>query len=100
VTALGLQALPKQLHQGSALVALAGRVDGVQPVTESRIRLRVEVAVTIQGEAHRGMPGPGSHLLRVGGGRDPQGDGRVAQIVDAQSGAPGRTGHQDSSGSI
>jgi hypothetical protein len=52
VTALGPLALPKQLHQGGALVALAGRIDGVQPLAESRIRLGVQVAVAVQGEAH------------------------------------------------
>jgi hypothetical protein len=41
------------------------------------------VAVAVEGEAHRCMPGAGGDFLGVGPGRDPQGDGRVAKVVDA-----------------
>jgi hypothetical protein len=36
-----------------------------------RHRTRVQVAVAVQGEAHRGMPGAGGDFLGVGAGRDP-----------------------------
>jgi len=68
------------------LVTLDGRVDGVQPVAEGGIGLGIQVAVAVEGEAHRGMPGAGGDFLGVGPGRDPQGDGRVAKVVDAQAG--------------
>jgi hypothetical protein len=90
---LGQRSLPKQLDHGGALIALAGRVHGVQPIAEGGIRLRVQVAVAVKGEAHRGMPGSGGDFLGVGAGRDPQGDGRVAKVVDTQAlepGVPGR----------
>jgi hypothetical protein len=84
---------PEKVHHGGVFVALAGRVESVQPVAEGGIGLGIQVAVAVHGEAHRGMPGPGGDLLGVGAGRDPQGDGRVAKVVDAQAiqpGVPGR----------
>src|SRR4029453_14330041 len=38
------------------------------------------------------MPGSGGPLFGVGAGRDPQGDGRVAKVVDARAAQPGRPG--------
>jgi hypothetical protein len=58
---LGPRALPKQLYNAGALVALTGRVDGVQPVAEGGIRLRVQMAVAVQCETHRSSAAsPGS----------------------------------------
>jgi len=51
------------------------------------------MAIAVQGEAHRGVPGPGGDLLGAGPGGDPQGDRRVPQVMDAQplqAGGPGR----------
>lgn len=38
------------------------------------------------------MPSAGGDFLGVGAGRDPQGDGRVAKVVDAQAVQPGVSG--------
>ena len=43
--------------------APAGRPDRIQPLTQGQVRLRVQVAVAVQGEVHRGMAGPGRDLL-------------------------------------
>ena len=62
-----LRAFAKQFHHGGVvLVALARRVDGVQPLAEGHIGLGIQVAVAVQGEADRGMSGSGGDLLGVG----------------------------------
>jgi hypothetical protein len=50
-------------------------MERVQPVAERRVRLRVQVAVAVEGEADRGVTGPGGDLLEAGAGGEPQGDG-------------------------
>jgi hypothetical protein len=77
-------------------VVPAGRCRRARPGGRAarRVGLRVQMAVAVPGEAHRGMPGPGRDLLGVGAGRDPQGDRRVPQVVDAQPVQPsGVRGH-------
>ena len=37
----------------------------VQAVPERLIGVRIEVAVAIEGEAHRGVPGPGGDLFGI-----------------------------------
>jgi hypothetical protein len=39
------------------------------------------VAVAVQGERDRGVPGPDANPLGVRAGRDPQRDGGVPQVV-------------------
>jgi hypothetical protein len=56
-------------------------------------RPRVQVAVAIQGEAHRGVPSPRRNLLGIRTNRNPERDSRVPKVVAAQpiqSGSPGR----------
>jgi hypothetical protein len=64
----------------------------IQAIPERLIGVRMEVAVAVQGEADRGMPGPGGDLLGIGAGRDPQRHRRMPQVVDAQPIQPGRPG--------
>ena len=56
----------------------------IQPVAQRRVGLRVEVAGEVQGEAQRGVAGAGGDLLGTSPGRDPQGHGRVPQVVEPQ----------------
>jgi hypothetical protein len=53
----------------------------VQAVPQRLIGVRIEMTVTVQGEADRGMPGPSRDLLRVGARRNPQGDGRMPRAA-------------------
>ena len=67
---------PRPARRGSRTTVavrcrLGGAVQRVQAVAERGVGLRVQVAVTVEGEAHRGMAGPGGDLLGVGPGRDP-----------------------------
>jgi hypothetical protein len=64
----------------------------IQAVPERLIGVGVEVAVTVEGEADRGVPSPGGDLLGIGARRDPQGDRGMPQVVDAQSIERGRAG--------
>src|SRR5215211_8781086 len=49
---------PRQPHNRAGRRWPGGAVERIQAVAERRVGLRVEVAIAIQGEAHRGMPGP------------------------------------------
>jgi hypothetical protein len=67
---------------------MPGRLDHA-----ARLGLRVQVPVAVEGEADRGMDGPGRGFLGAGAGRDPQGHSPVPKVVDAQpvqAGLPGR----------
>jgi hypothetical protein len=48
------------------MIPSAGRPDRVHALAHRQVRLRVQVPVAVEGEAHRGMAGPGCDLLRVG----------------------------------
>ena len=52
---------------------MGGAVERVQAVAERGVGLGVEVAVAVQGEAHRGVAGPSRDFLGTGAGGDPQG---------------------------
>jgi hypothetical protein len=67
---------------------------GVQAVPERLIRVRIEMAIAIQGEADRGVPGPSGDLLGIRPGRNPQRHGRMPQVVNAQPIQPGRSGRR------
>ena len=56
----------------------------IKAVPERLIGLGVEVAIAVEGEADRGMPGPRGDLLGIRPGRNPQRDRRMPQVVDAQ----------------
>jgi ADP-ribose pyrophosphatase YjhB (NUDIX family) len=65
----------------------------IQAVPQRLIGVRIEVAVAVQGEADRGMPGPGGDLLGIRPGSNPQRHCRMPQVMDAQpiqSGRPGQ----------
>src|SRR4029453_18606452 len=81
---------PRQPNDRARGRWLDGAVERVQAVAERAVGLRVEVAVAVQGEAHRGVPSPRRDLLRVGAGRDPQRHRRVPKGVDAQPAQPPR----------
>jgi hypothetical protein len=66
----------------------------IQAVPERLIGVRIEVAVAVQGEAHRGMPSPGGDLLGIRPGRDPQRHRRVPKVVDPQPVQPSRPGRR------
>jgi hypothetical protein len=66
---------------------LGERMKGVQAVPERLIRIRIEMAIAIQGEADRGVPGPSGDLLGIRPGRMPQ-------VVNAQPIQPGRSGRR------
>jgi hypothetical protein len=76
---------PRQPNHGAIRCRLGVAVERVQTVAERSVGLRVQVAVTVQGEAHRGMPGPGGDLLRIGAGRDPQRYRRMTEVVQEAS---------------
>ena len=59
-------------------------MERVKAIPERLIGVGIEVAVAVEGEADRGVPGPGGDLLGIRAGRDPQGDRGVAQVVDTQ----------------
>jgi hypothetical protein len=61
--------LPAQPNYGGLGSWTGGTVEHVQAVMECGVGLRVQVAVPVQGEAHRGMPSPSGDLLGVGPGR-------------------------------
>jgi hypothetical protein len=61
-----------------------GHEQFVQAVAERRIGLGEQVAVAVEHEAGRGVPGPDGDLLGGGAGRDPQRYRRVAKVMDAQ----------------
>src|SRR4030095_12985780 len=63
--------LPTQPNHGRLGGRPGGAVERIQAVAEGGIGLRVQVAVAIQGEAHRGGPSPSRGLLGIGTGRDP-----------------------------
>ncbi len=53
------------------------------------VMLRVEVSVAIKNDRHRGVAGQRGDLLRVGAVGNPQRDGGVAEVVNAQRGEIG-----------
>jgi hypothetical protein len=55
----------------------------VEAVAERRVGLREQVAIAVQHEAGRGVPGPHRDLFRGGAGRNPQRHRCMAEIVDA-----------------
>jgi hypothetical protein len=57
-------------NHGAGRCRMSGAVERVQAVAQGGVGLGVQVAVAIEGEADRGMPGPGGDLLGVGAGRD------------------------------
>ena len=61
----------------------------VQTVPQRSVRLRVQMPIAVQGEAHRGVPGACGDLFRTGSGGDPQRDRRVPKVMDAQPLQPG-----------
>jgi hypothetical protein len=69
-------------------------MQGVQAVPERLIGIRIEVAVAVQGEADRGVPGPGGNLLRIRPGCNPQRHRRMPQVMDAQPIQPSRSGRR------
>jgi hypothetical protein len=74
-----LQAAELRLHDLAQLGRAAGHVERVQ------VGLRVQVAVAVEGEAHRRVPGAGRDLLGAGASRDLQRHRRVAKVMDAQA---------------
>jgi hypothetical protein len=56
---------PRQPHHRARWYRLGSAVEHVQAVAQSGISLQGQMAVAVQGEAHRGMPGPGRDLLGV-----------------------------------
>jgi hypothetical protein len=62
----------------------------VQAVPERLIRVRIQVAMAVEGETDRGVPGPSGDLLGIRPGRNPQRHRRMPQVVDAQPIQPGR----------
>ena len=74
------------------LACLGERMQGVQAVPEHLIGVRIEVAIAVQGEADRGVAGPGGDLLGIRAGRDPQRHRCMPQVMDAQPIQPGRPG--------
>jgi hypothetical protein len=65
-------------------------VHGVQAVGRLVIMAREQVAVAVQGECDRGVPGPDADLLGIGAGGDPQGHGGEPQVVGPQRHQPNR----------
>jgi hypothetical protein len=92
--ALGPRSLPAQLDHHTRLGLVAGHIEGVQAVAERRVGRRVQVAVAAEGEADGGVTGAGGDILGAVAGGDPQGDGRVAQVVDAQAVQVGLAGRR------
>ena len=66
----------------------------VEAVAERDVGLRLEVAVAVEGEADRGVTGQGSNFLGARAGGDPERDGGVPKVVDAE---PSERGGLDSS---
>jgi len=60
-------------------------VHGVQAVAQLGVVAWEQVAVAVQREADRGVPGPHGDLLGRRASGDPQRHGGVAKIVDAQA---------------
>ena len=54
-----------QPNRGAVRCRLGGAAQRVQAVAERGVGLRVQVAVTVEGEAHRGMAGPGGDARSV-----------------------------------
>jgi hypothetical protein len=52
------------------------------------------MAIAVQREADRGVPGPHRNLFRGGACGDPKRHGRVAKVMNAKAGKPGRVGGQ------
>jgi hypothetical protein len=75
-----------QVNDGARRRRLGRAVEGVQAVAQGGVGLRVQVAVPVEGEAHRGVPGPGRDLLGVGPGRVPQGDDRSSESSSTATG--------------
>src|SRR5688572_16417039 len=57
---------------------------GLECADEWVVVLREEVAVAVENDGDARVPGAGGDLLGVRAGRDPERDGGVAQVVDAQ----------------
>jgi hypothetical protein len=64
----------------------------IQAVPEHLISVRIQVTIAVEGEIDRGMPGPSGDLLGIRPGRNPQGDGRMPQVMDARPIQLGRPG--------
>jgi hypothetical protein len=63
---------------------LRRRMQGVEAVTQSGVGVGVQVAVAVEGEADRRVTGQGSNLLGARTGGDPERNGGVPEVVDAQ----------------
>src|SRR4051794_10682796 len=71
--------------------ALAAQGSLLEAFHQFVVLLRVEVAVAVEHDDDGGMAGEGGDSLGVRSVGDPEGDGSVAQVVDAQWGEFGRS---------